>query len=72
MGIDETEENNRKCIDEYFGHGVKKSNPNNHPKVSLESFDPDRDSLLSSAAYCISLLLKHLSGRGRQSSKARE
>ena len=34
MGVDETEKVNRECMDEYFGHGVKKSNSNSHPKVS--------------------------------------
>lgn len=34
MGIDETEDINRQCMDEYFGHGVKKSNANSHPKVN--------------------------------------
>lgn len=35
MGIDESKEPNRECMDEFFGHGVKKSNSNpSKPKVS--------------------------------------
>ena len=33
MGVDESSQLNRECIDKYFGHGVKKSNSNSHPKV---------------------------------------
>lgn len=33
MGIDESEESIRVCMDQYFGHGVKKENSNSHPKV---------------------------------------
>eukprot|EP00578_Thalassiosira_sp_NH16_P026747 CAMPEP_0181094344 /NCGR_PEP_ID=MMETSP1071-20121207/9944_1 /TAXON_ID=35127 /ORGANISM="Thalassiosira sp., Strain NH16" /LENGTH=381 /DNA_ID=CAMNT_0023176669 /DNA_START=141 /DNA_END=1286 /DNA_ORIENTATION=+ len=33
MGIDETKENTKKCMEEYFGHGVEKKNSNSHPKV---------------------------------------
>lgn len=33
MGIDETEETTKKCMEEYFGHGVEKKNSNSHPKV---------------------------------------
>ena len=33
MGIDESEETNAQCMDQFFGHGEKKSNSNSHPKV---------------------------------------
>mmetsp|Transcript_28988 Transcript_28988/g.61272 ORF Transcript_28988/g.61272 Transcript_28988/m.61272 type:complete len:367 (+) Transcript_28988:35-1135(+) len=33
MGIDESDENMKMCMDEYFGHGVRKENSNPHPKV---------------------------------------
>jgi hypothetical protein len=34
MGIDESEQINRKCMNKFFGHGELKSNANSHPKVS--------------------------------------
>jgi hypothetical protein len=34
LGINEYERINRKCMDEFFGHGELKSNANPHPKVS--------------------------------------
>jgi len=33
LGIDETTELNRSCMDEFFGHGLKKSNSHSHPEV---------------------------------------
>jgi hypothetical protein len=33
MGIDESTEINRECMDKFFGHGELKSNANPHPKV---------------------------------------
>jgi len=33
MGIDESDEENKKCMDQFFGHGVVKKNSNPHPKV---------------------------------------
>lgn len=38
MGIDESQELNRKCLDEFFGHGSKRENSNPHPKI--EEGDP--------------------------------
>ena len=34
LGIDETSETSRECMDQYFCHGSLKSNSNSHPKVS--------------------------------------
>ena len=34
MGVDESEDNNRRCIDEHFGNNAQKSNANAHAKVS--------------------------------------
>ena len=34
LGIDETSETSKDCMDQYFGHGTLKSNSNSHPKVS--------------------------------------
>jgi len=39
MGIDESTKNNLKCMDEFFGHGNKKSNSNKHPKVRSNKLD---------------------------------
>jgi len=33
MGINESEEDNQICMDQFFGHGIKKENSNPHPKV---------------------------------------
>ena len=35
MGIDESDKENKKCMDQFFGHGVVKKNSNPHPKVSV-------------------------------------
>lgn len=37
LGIDEMDEGNAECMDEFFGHGMKKSNSNSHPKVSISN-----------------------------------
>ena len=34
MGIDESEESIRVCMDQFFGHGEKKENSNSHTEVS--------------------------------------
>ena len=34
LGIDETSETSRECMDQYFGHGSLKSNSNSHPKAT--------------------------------------
>eukprot|EP00581_Thalassiosira_minuscula_P016338 CAMPEP_0183711520 /NCGR_PEP_ID=MMETSP0737-20130205/7010_1 /TAXON_ID=385413 /ORGANISM="Thalassiosira miniscula, Strain CCMP1093" /LENGTH=320 /DNA_ID=CAMNT_0025940055 /DNA_START=165 /DNA_END=1127 /DNA_ORIENTATION=+ len=33
MGINEAEENKSECMNQYFGHGIKKDNSNPHPMV---------------------------------------
>ena len=33
LGIDESTELSRNCMDQFFGHGVKKTNSNSHPKI---------------------------------------
>ncbi|KAL7541097.1 hypothetical protein ACHAXR_010618 [Thalassiosira sp. AJA248-18] len=39
IGIDESKKETRKCMNEFFGHGVAKKNSNSHPKVnSITSF----------------------------------
>jgi len=38
MGIDESESRTRKCSEQHFGKGAKKTNSNSHPKV--EQDDP--------------------------------
>lgn len=35
MGIDEADEDNRKCMDKFLGEGGEKENSNSHPKVSI-------------------------------------
>ena len=37
LGIDETTDLNRGCMDEFFGHGSKKSNSHSHPEVPEDS-----------------------------------
>ena len=37
LGIDEMDEENAECMDEFFGHGVEKRNSNSHPKVSISN-----------------------------------
>lgn len=37
MGIDESKEESKKCLDEYFGHGMRKDNSNPHPDVDEAS-----------------------------------
>ena len=33
LGVDESTELTRNCMDQFFGHGVKKANSNSHPKI---------------------------------------
>jgi len=37
MGIDEADEDNRKCMDKFLGEGGEKENSNSHPKVEEDS-----------------------------------
>jgi len=36
LGVDESEEANRLCMDEFFGHGVRKQNSNAHPQIKRD------------------------------------
>mmetsp|Transcript_29403 Transcript_29403/g.50060 ORF Transcript_29403/g.50060 Transcript_29403/m.50060 type:complete len:397 (+) Transcript_29403:118-1308(+) len=37
MGINEADPTNRECMNQYFGHGVKRQNSNPHPHVEIGS-----------------------------------
>ncbi|KAL7549028.1 hypothetical protein ACHAWF_015488 [Thalassiosira exigua] len=53
MGIDGSDEVDRRCIDEYFGHGQRKDNSNAHPAVGPD--DPAYQILARDNAYDIRL-----------------
>ncbi|KAL3783567.1 hypothetical protein ACHAW5_007875 [Stephanodiscus triporus] len=53
MGIDESEQINRKCMDIFFGHGELKSNANSHPKV--DERDPAWQAIAKKNEYDVKL-----------------
>ncbi|KAL7550164.1 hypothetical protein ACHAWF_013410 [Thalassiosira exigua] len=53
MGIDGSDEIDRRCTDEYFGHGQRKDNSNAHPAVGPD--DPAYQILARDNAYDIQL-----------------
>jgi len=53
MGIDESEKSIQVCMDEYFGHGVKKSNSNSHREVDEKDPAWQKLAKVSTSKHCL-------------------